>query len=313
MTALNSYGAPMAEGTRIAWFHCFSGIAGDMAVGALIDAGADLDQVRSLCDRLPVDGWELDAEAVLRGGLAATRVTVRQEASSVVRTAAHITALIDEARLPGRVRERAHGVFDALATAEGRVHGRAPDKVHFHEVGNLNAIVNVVAMCSALEVLGVEQVHSSSVALGRGMVKSTHGMTPVPRPVTIELLRNAPTYGVDVQTELTSPTGAALLASMVSVWGVLPPMTIEASGFGAGKRELDNRSNVTQVVLGTLNTALPVGQPVTLLEANIDDATGETLAHAVEALIEAGAHDAWLTPIVMQRGQVRGGGSWLFC
>ena len=129
----------MTQGSTIAWFHCFSGIAGEMAIGALIDAGADLDEVRSLCDRLPLSGWELDAEPVLRAGIASTSVKVRYSDSSVVRTAAHIFAIIDEARLPERVRARAHGAFDALARAEGRIHGRAPEKVHFHELGNIDA------------------------------------------------------------------------------------------------------------------------------------------------------------------------------
>ncbi len=287
-----------SDGRQVGWFHCFSGIAGDMALGALVDAGADLDEVRALCDRLPVDGWGLDTEPVLRGGLAATKVHVRIATSSVVRTAAHIFALIDEARLPERVRARAHGAFDALARAEGRLHRRAPEKIHFHEVGGLDAIIDIVGTCAALEVLGVEEVYASAVATGRGFTQGSLGQRPIPSPTTVELLRGAPSYGLDVAAELTTPTGAALLAGTVTGWGPMPPMIVGAAGFGAGSRDLDRRPNVTQIVLGSLTAELPAGHPITLLETNVDDATGETLAHAVAALLDAGAHDAWITPIV---------------
>lgn len=287
----------------MAWFHCFNGIAGDMAMGALIDAGADLDEVRALCDRLPVDGWELVAEPVLRGGIAATKVHVHVQATTVVRTAGHIQAMIDEARLPDRVRARAQGAFHALAQAEGRLHRRPPESVHFHEVGSIDAIIDVVGTCAALEVLGIDEVYASSVAQGRGMVRTAHGLLPIPAPATIELLRGAPTHGVDVSMELTTPTGAALLAATVVRWGDMPAMTVRASGFGAGSVEIDGRPNVTQVVLGDQTVELRNGQPVTLLETNLDDVSGEILAYAVTSILEAGAHDAWLTPILMKKGR----------
>jgi pyridinium-3,5-bisthiocarboxylic acid mononucleotide nickel chelatase len=291
--------------TRLAWFHCFSGIAGDMALGALVDAGADLDEVRGLVGRLPVGGWTLEAEAVTRCGVAATKVHVRAEETSVVRTAAHISALVEEARLPERVRQRALAVFGVLADAEGRLHRRPPEQVHFHEVGGLDAIVDVVGTCAALEVLGIDALSASAVATGTGMVRSAHGLLPNPAPAVVELLASvrAPTTGLDVGVELTTPTGAAILAGLASGFGPLPAMVVEASGFGAGEREIDGRPNATQVVLGTQAEALPEGQPVVLLEANVDDATGETLAHTIGALLAAGAHDAWITPIVMKKGR----------
>lgn len=289
----------------IAWFHCFSGIAGDMALASLVDAGADLDEVRRLLDRLPFSGWDVQAHAVQRGGIAAVRVDVRVEESAVVRTHAHIVALVEEARLPDRVRERALATFAALAQVEGRLHRRHPSRVHFHEVGGADAIVDVVGTCAALEVLDVEQVFSSPVATGTGMVRSAHGLLPNPAPAVVELLRGAPTYGREVSVELTTPTGAALLAANASGYGPMPAMTIHATGFGAGSRELDGLPNATQVVVGVAaeNTASPPGQPVTLLEVNVDDATGETVAHAVAALLSAGAHDAWITPILMKKGR----------
>lgn len=321
--------------TRTAWFHCFSGIAGDMALGALVDAGADLDELRNLLGRLPLDGWAIEAEPVVRSGIAATKVHVHVDADDqVVRTAAHIIGLIKDAGLPEEVRERSLATFKALAEAEGRLHRRPPEQVHFHEVGGIDAIIDVVGTCGALHLLDVGNVCSSAVANGTGMVRAAHGLLPNPVPAVVDLLENAPTYGVDLPVELTTPTGAALLAANVTSWGPLPPLQVEASGFGAGSTELNNRPNAVQVIVG-----LPVkvsaigraeesvesaggeppepagggaedtgpfvrpGQPVLLFEANLDDATGEVLAHTIQALLDVGAHDAWVTPIVMKKGR----------
>ena len=291
--------------TRLAWFHCFSGIAGDMALGSLVDAGADVDEVRSMVERLPVHGWRLEAEPVLRCGIASTKAHVNTEETTVVRTASHIAALIEEARLPERVRQRALAVFAALAEAEGRLHRRPPEQVHFHEVGSLDAIVDIVGTCSALEVLDIDLVYGSVVVTGTGMVRAAHGLLPNPAPAVVELLASvgAPTRGIDLGVELTTPTGAALLAALASGFGPMPPMTIECSGFGAGSRDIDGQPNATQVVIGEPSDAVLGGQPVVVLEVNVDDATGETLAHALSALLEAGAHDAWITPIVMKKGR----------
>jgi len=293
--------------SRTAWFHCFAGIAGDMALGSLIDAGADVGEVRALLDRLPMSGWSMEVSPVMRGGIGATKVDVVVAETAVVRTYAHITGLIDEARLPERVANRAQATFAALADAEGHLHRRPAAQVHFHEVGGVDAVIDVVGTCAALEVLGIDAVSSSPVANGMGMVRSAHGMLPVPAPAVVELLRGAPTYGLDVPYELTTPTGAALLAATVTGWGPLPAMEVAAAGFGAGSRDLDGLPNLVQVVVGetgagALDRPEP-GQPVTQLEVNVDDATGETLAHAVATLLEAGAHDAWITPIVMKKGR----------
>lgn len=297
---------------RAAWFHCFAGIAGDMALGALVDAGADLDEVRSIIDRLPVGGWALSARPVLRCGIAATQIRVAAEVTTVVRTAAHITGLIEEARLPPRVRDRALTTFWRLAEVEGRIHHRPAATVHFHELGAVDSIVDIVGTCAALEVLGVDEVRASAVAQGTGMIRSAHGLLPNPAPAVVELLRGAETYGRPIPHELTTPTGAALLAALGSGWGPIPAMTIDSVGYGAGSRELDGLPNVTQVVVGELaaddqatrvRAGQSPGQPVTLLETNVDDATGEVLAGAVAALLEAGAHDAWITPIVMKKGR----------
>jgi uncharacterized protein (TIGR00299 family) protein len=288
---------------NVAWFHCFAGIAGDMTLAALLDAGADVDQVRAVLQRLPVSGWELEARPVTRGGVGATKVDVHVREHGIVRTHAHIVGLVEEARLPDRVRDRALAVFAALAEAEGRIHRRPPSQVHFHEVGGMDAIVDVVGSCAALESLGVDAVYASAVATGTGMVRTAHGMLPNPAPAVVELLRGVPTYGRDVPVELTTPTGAALLKALGDGFGAMPPMTIGATGFGAGTRELDGLPNLVQVVVGDAATERDGGQPAVLLEANVDDATGEVLAHAVAALLDAGAHDAWITPIVMKKGR----------
>ena len=291
--------------TGTAWFHCFAGIAGDMAFGALVDAGADLTEVRRILERIPLGGWEVEAEAVLCNGIAATHLDVRCDETSIVRTHAHIQGLLSEARLPPRVLDRSLAVFGALAAVEGRLHRRPPSQVHFHEVGGLDAIVDIVGTCAALEVLGVDEIRASPIATGMGMVRAAHGLLPNPAPAVVELLRGAPTYGVDLPLELTTPTGAAILAALGSGFGPMPPMTITATGYGAGSRTLEHLPNCTQVVVGASMTQSPFGdgQPVIELATNVDDATGETLGHAIDALMSAGALDAWVTPVVMKKGR----------
>jgi uncharacterized protein (TIGR00299 family) protein len=296
-------GAGSAGGRTTAWFHCFAGIAGDMALASLLDAGADLEEVRAILARLPVAGWRLEVEPVLRAGLSATRVKVAVSDDVVVRTYMHIVALVEEARLPPRVARRALDAYAALAEAEGHVHRRPPERVHFHEVGGHDTIVDVVGTAAALEVLGVDEVVSSPVATGTGTVRGAHGLLPNPSPAVVRLLRGAPTYGREVGVELTTPTGAALLAATATGYGPLPAMRIEATGFGAGSRDLEGLPNCTQVVLGESIGAAGAGQPLAVLETNVDDATGETLAHTLEMLLGAGALDAWITPVVMKKGR----------
>ena len=292
--------------TRLAWFHCFAGIAGDMALGSLIDAGADLGEIRTMLARLPVGGWVLDAEPTTRNGLGGTHVVVHaHDDGTVVRTYSHITALIEEARLPDRVRRRAQATFGALAEAEAHIHRRPVSQVHFHEVGGIDAIIDIVGSCAALELLGVDEVTSSAVAQGIGMVRSEHGVIPNPAPAVVQLLaaRQAPTYGRDIQVELTTPTGAALLSALATRFGPTPPMSVSSVGYGAGTREIDGLPNLVQVVIGEALVKAPTGQPLMVLEANVDDVTGEILGHVIATLLENGAADAWVTPIVMKKGR----------
>ncbi len=291
---------------RTAWFHCFAGIAGDMALGSLIDAGADLDELRKVLDRLPIGSWSFDAKPVLRGGIASIQIEVRVSETGVVRTFPHIVAILEEAKLSPRVHERSMAAFSALASVEGRLHRRPTAQVHFHELGGHDTIVDVVGTAAALEILEIGTVTSSPVALGHGAVRTRHGMLPNPAPAVLALLAGAPVWGRELNVELTTPTGAAIVSSMASSFGVLPPMTVEATGYGAGSREIDGLPNCTQVVIGRAVSAgdgADFGQPLVVIEANLDDATGEQLADALSSLLEAGANDAWVTPVVMKKGR----------
>jgi uncharacterized protein (TIGR00299 family) protein len=297
----------------IAWFHCFAGIAGDMALGSLLDAGADEAEVLAMLQRLPVHGWELRVEPVLRGGIACTRAIVHVGGhggggggGEVTRAHAELAAAVRDAKLPERVEHRALATFAALAEVEGLLHRTHPDAVHFHEVGGHDALIDVVGTAAALEVLDVETVAVSSVAVGTGTVRAAHGTLPNPPPAVLRLLEGFPTYGRPVPVELTTPTGAALVRTLAApgTAGPMPAMTVRASGYGAGAAELDTLPNCTQVVLGTPAAARTgQGQPVTVVEANLDDATGEQLALAVAALLDAGALDAWITPVLMKKGR----------
>jgi uncharacterized protein (TIGR00299 family) protein len=287
----------------VAWFHCFAGIAGDMALGSLVDAGADVDEIRALLDRLALPGWSLSFEEDLRGGIACTRAVVRGD-DVVVRTHASISALIEGAALPPRVTDRALRIFRALASVESALHRRPLDQVHFHEVGGHDAIIDIVGTAAALEVLGIDTVTASAVATGSGTVRSAHGWLPNPAPATVRLLEDVPMYGRDVGLELTTPTGAAILATLCSSFGPMPDMTITASGFGGGAGELPDLPNCTQVVVGRkVQHVVGSGQPALVLETNLDDVTGEQLGYAVGAALDAGALDAWVSSVTMKKGR----------
>ena len=291
--------------TRIAWFHCFSGVAGDMALGALLDAGADIDEVRAAIGSLGVGGWSLHLQRTQRCGIGAAKAVVHAPDDHHHRPFGEIRDLLLRADLPERVRTRSLAVFTALAEVEGAIHGEPPDEVEFHEVGARDAIVDVVGTCAALESLGIDEVHCSPIAVGLGTFQAAHGTLPNPGPAVVGLLARtgSPAHGVALDVELTTPTGAALMTALAAGFGPLPAMAVGAVGYGAGTRELAGRPNVTQVVIGNADAAATRGQQVVELQANLDDATGEVLAHTVTALLAAGAHDAWVTPIVMKKGR----------
>ena len=217
-----------------------------------------------------------------------------------------IRELLDAADLPPRVRERAQRTFRLLAEVEGRMHRMDPDDVEFHEVGAVDAIVDVVGSCAALEDLGIDRIVCSAITVGQGHVHAAHGDLPNPAPAVLDLLalRQAPSRGIADHRELATPTGVALMVALADEFGPMPAMSVESIGYGAGTRDIPGRPNAVQVVLGTEIRSTPgPGQPVQLLECNVDDVTGEVLAHAIATLIAAGAHDAWATPIVMKKGR----------
>ena len=291
---------------RTAWFHCFSGVSGDMTLGALLDAGADPAAVSRIIDLLGIEGWSLGNDTVERQGLVATHAIVdAPDDHQHHRPYRLIRERLEAAPLPARVRERACRVFAVLAEAEASLHGTAVDDVEFHEVGSLDAIVDVVGVCAALEVLGVERVVCSPISVGRGEVRAAHGVLPNPAPAVaaIAARHGLVLTGLDDPSELATPTGVALMAALADAHGPLPTGTVTATGLGAGGRNPAHRPNVLQVLV--VDEAATATQPgaVVLLETNLDDITGEQLAFAIEECLRAGALDAWATPIVMKKGR----------
>lgn len=286
---------------RVAHVDPFSGASGDMLLGALVDAGVALEHIIAVLDGLDVDGWELRAETVTRGGIGATRVHVEAREDGVVRTWANVRDLLAAARLPDAVRARATATFHRLAQAEARIHRRDIDRVHFHEVGALDAIVDIVGVCAGFAFLGVERVTCGPVAQGTGMTRSEHGWLPVPAPAVLALLAGAPTYSTGQPVELCTPTGAALLAEWTDEWADLPPVVVDVVGYGAGARELD-RPNVVRVVLGEAVREGGASRALVLATA-VDDLPGELVPPVLDALRSAGAHDAWACPVVMKKGR----------
>ena len=279
----------------------FSGASGDMLLGAVFDAGVGPEQLEEILGALDVEGWSLHIERVTRQGLGATQVTIDVRDDGVVRTWGNVRSILAAAEIPEVVRARALGAFSRLAEAEARIHRIDVERVHFHEVGGVDAIIDVVGVCAGLHLLGIETVSCSAVALGTGMVKAGHGFLPVPTPAVVELLRGAPTIATDVRAELCTPTGAALLAEWVTQWGPQPEMVVERVGYGAGSRDLE-RPNVLRIMSGEVQRATGSGQAL-ILETTIDDMPGELLPSVLDALRAAGASDAWSTPVLMKKGR----------
>ena len=284
---------------RIAYFDAFSGIAGDMTVAALIDAGAPAQELFEALDSLGT-GARFRAERVKRKGIAATRFIVEHEDQKKHRHLPQIVRMIEGSRLADRAKQNAVKVFETLGAAEAEVHGVPIEKVHFHEVGAVDSVCDIAGACQALEMLGVEAVFASKVNTGSGTVEADHGVMPVPTPATALLLKGVPVYARGPETELTTPTGAAILAALGQGFGALPPMTLERSGFGAGTKEFPMMANVLRVLVGAAGGAKEAAL-VSVIEANIDDATPELLGHAMDRLLEAGALDVTLEPVYMKK------------
>jgi hypothetical protein len=293
--------------TRLAYVDAVAGVAGDMLLGALLDAGADPEYVRSGLAALALDGLALETEATSRHGIAARRVSVvAAPERDVHRNWADVRDLLDGAALPPRALERAHAVFAALARAEGRVHDVAPENVHFHEVGALDAIGDVCGIVLALEELDIDELACSPLPAPRGLIDAAHGRLPLPAPATLELLRGAPLYGVDVSVELVTPTGAAVVAALAVEFGPLPAMHLQTVGYGAGTRDLQELPNVVRVLVGERDRLAGgdgVREDVMLIETNLDDLSPELVPDAAERCFAAGALDVWVSPAQMKKGR----------
>src|SRR5687768_4792140 len=281
---------------RTLYFDCFAGISGDMTLGALVAAGADARELKERLALLDLAGYEIEFETVDRSGVSATRAVVRlTKEGHHHRHLSHIEKIIGGSRLNDSVKERALKIFGRLAEAEARVHNVAVEKIHFHEVGAVDAIVDVVGACIGFELLGVERFVSSALHVGSGTVEMAHGRFPVPPPAVAELLRGAPVYATDIKGELVTPTGAAFVATLCESFGPMPLMRVEATGYGAGTREYKDFPNVLRVLVGESEAnanrssveGSGVDEELLMVETNVDDAPPQLLGHLLERALDA--------------------------
>ncbi|HEX3560194.1 MAG TPA: nickel pincer cofactor biosynthesis protein LarC [Pyrinomonadaceae bacterium] len=297
---------------RTLYFDCFAGISGDMTLGALVGAGVDARSLAEQLALLDLPGYEITFEDVERSGISATRANVRlTREEHLHRHLADIREIIRRSRLGETIKERATRIFTRLAEAEARVHNVAVERIHFHEVGGVDAIVDVVGACIGFELLGVEHFAASALHVGSGTVEMAHGRFPVPPPAVAELLRGVPVYSTDIRGELVTPTGAAIVATLCESFGPLPPMRLQGTGYGAGSREYEKFPNVLRVLVGE-SEASGVGagegvggreEELTVLETNVDDVSPQVLGHVLEQALARGALDCYLTPVQMKKNR----------
>ena len=296
----------------VLYFDCFSGASGDMVLGALIDAGVPLAEVRRALGSLAVDPDAVWTEPVVRAGIRATKFCVRGEDSVHThshghephRTLAEIGALIDGSALSAAGKARAQALFCRLGGVEAAIHGVPLDQVHLHEVGALDSIIDIVGAVHALEYLGADRIVASPLNVGSGTVRAAHGTYPVPAPATLQLLTGAPVYAGSQKAEMVTPTGALLISSYASTFGPLPPMTVRTIGYGAGARDLPEAPNVLRVVIGAEQGAADAAPDrVVVIEAEIDDMTPQLFGAVMDALLGAGALDVFYTPVQMKKNR----------
>jgi uncharacterized protein (TIGR00299 family) protein len=293
----------------LAYFDCFSGISGDMTLGALIQLGTPLEWLQKELSRLPLKGFHLTVKPVIRNGMTANLVTVEVEAPGQSRDFKKIRSLLENCPLSEAVKSRSLHIFGKLAQAEASIHGCAVDEVHFHELGAIDAVVDIVGTALCLEKLGIKQVVASQIPLGTGFVECQHGKLPVPAPATLEILKDVPVYGTEIAHELVTPTGAAIIASVAESFGPLPPMDIEKVGYGAGQSDLKDRPNLLRIIKGTpadlksdLRDRLQADE-IIILETCIDDMNPELFGFIMERLFADGAIDVYWIPIYMKKNR----------
>jgi hypothetical protein len=299
-------GLPEEALMRIGYFDCFSGASGDMILAACVDAGVDVGLLEEALAGLDVRGYCIDVHPVRLHGLAAVRFHVRldPDADRPHRHLSDIRGLLAGAHLPERVRDRADAIFTRLAEAEAAVHGTEVENVHFHEVGAVDALVDIVGASLAVEQLGLDRIIVSPVPVGSGTVTCEHGTMPVPAPATAELLKGYPLADCPEPGELTTPTGAAVLTALADGFGPPPAMTLERVGVGAGQREGGTRANILRLLVGRSSEPTSAeSDEILVFQAGLDDTTGELIGHACQKLFDAGAYDVYTTPIYMKKGR----------
>lgn len=287
---------------KIAYLDCQSGISGDMMLGALVDAGVDLAAIQTGIDSLGLPSCRLEAGEVRKKGFRATKVNVVYEPEHAHRHLHHITDMIDGSSLAATQKDLAKRIFTRLGEAEAKVHGTTLQKVHFHEVGAVDSIADIVGSAIGLDLLGADRIVCSPIPTGHGFVKISHGRVSIPAPATAELLKGIPLASSTVEAELTTPTGAAIAATVAGDFGVLPAMNIETIGCGAGSRDLEEQPNLLRLIVGSTAESNESDQ-VWILETNLDDLSGELIGHTTALLLEAGALDAYTTPIQMKKNR----------
>jgi uncharacterized protein (TIGR00299 family) protein len=289
---------------KIAYFDTIAGISGDMTLGALVSAGVPFDELNKELQALGIDGFELQARHVERNGMVATKVdVVISEQPHYHRYLKDIEELIDKSSLTKNVKERSKKIFREVAIAESKVHNTPIEKIHFHEVGAIDSLVDIVGVSICLEKLGIQAVYSSPIKVGSGgMVKSQHGALPVPTPATMEILKDYPILLTDIPFELTTPTGAAIIKALSQGILTTEKIQISAIGYGAGGREIEQLPNLLRVFIGNLEPNY-LADEIVSIETNIDNMNPEIYPYVIEKLISAGAHDAYLIPILMKKGR----------
>src|ERR1041384_2998321 len=290
---------------KLAYFDCFSGISGDMTLGALVDAGCPVEHLRSELGALPLPGWELSAEKVWKNGMAATYVKVETEDQQKHRSLSAILEILRNSQLAPQIRERAAAVFTRLGEAEARVHDVPLEKIHFHEVGAVDAIVDIVGACIGFTFLGIEKFVCSPLNVGGGTAKMAHGVLPVPAPATANLLQGKPTYSNGAQKELVTPTGAAIVATLCESFGPQPPMSVTAIGYGAGTADLEGQPNVVRIMIGEAaeKTVPGFDEEIAVIEANLDDMNPQIYGYFLEKALAVGALDVYTTPVQMKKNR----------
>jgi hypothetical protein len=282
------------------YFDTFAGISGDMTLGALIDLGVPVEYLQEQIDLLGLEKVEILQHVVERKGIRGIKVDIRCRERGVVRTYSNIRQLIASSSLPDPVKESSLRVFEILASAEAKIHSKNIDQIHFHELGAVDTIVDIVGFSLGLHYLEVERVYGSPIPTGKGWIRTEHGILPVPPPAVVEILKGVPAYSGEIPTEIVTPTGAAIIKSCVQEFGGIPPMEIKAVGYGAGARDLEI-PNLLRLIFGELQEGGTRKERAVMIITNIDDMNPEIYEHVMEKLFSAGASDVWLVPIQMKR------------